>query len=326
MDRVTGLPGLPHLQRLLSAHGVTAAGWSEANQQGFSGARIYRNADRPGVPFVIKVTAADTDWIMRATGDRRCREAVLAEAGGIGGGPVTSPAIGAARDGDVCSILMHDIGDQLLPNAPLTAGQLDVVLRAVSGLHALTPPVTADVPWCSVRDRVTLFLPDERKLAGFRIADDILRGWELFFQYAPGDVGDLVRALFDDTGPLEAALGELPDSLLHGDLKLDNIGLRPDGGLSLIDWSMPLIAPAAVDLGWFLAMNSRVLPVPVPAALAAYTSCSTIERGLHERHESLTVLCGLLIRGWRKALDAAAGEPGELRWWCERAAAAATLL
>jgi hypothetical protein len=32
---------------------------------------------------------------------------------------------------------------------------------------------------------------------------------------------------------------------------------------------------------------------------------------------------GLLLYGWGKALDAEAGRPDELRWWCERAAEAA---
>jgi hypothetical protein len=40
---------------------------------------------------------------------------------------------------------------------------------------------------------------------------------------------------------------------------------------------------------------------------------------IRARHDALTVLCGLLLRGWRKALDAESGEPAELQWWCERA-------
>lgn len=320
---MTGFGELHNLKRLLDRHGVPPTGWVETTGRGFSGARIYRRADQRGGAHVLKVTSARTDWIMRATSDHRCREAVLANAAGVGDHRVGSPALGSTQDGEVFSILMHDIADCLLPNEPLTDVQLRVILRAMSRLHAQAPPAGADMPWCSTRDRLTLFAPDPEKLRGFRIADDILRGWRLFFEHAPKDVGDLVRSLFDDIGPVERALGRLPSRFLHGDLKLDNIGIWPDGGLSLIDWSMPMVAPAAIELGWFLAMNSRCLPLSLEETMTAYASYADIGRRMLEHHHAMTALCGLLIRGWRKGLDAASGEPAELSWWCARASNAA---
>jgi Phosphotransferase enzyme family len=317
---------LHNLKHLLKQHDVSLANWVEMSQRGFSGARIYKHSHPEGSSYVLKVTSAGGDWIMRATSDYKGREAILANAAWVRDGQVSSPAIGSAQDGAVFSILMHDISEYLLANERLTHDQLNAILRGMSRLHSLVPPREADVPWCSVENRLTLFMPDPEKLASFRIANDILRGWELFFEHAPGSIGDLVRSLFDDIGPLKRALGQLPSCFLHGDLKLDNIGIHPDGTLSLIDWSMPMMAPAAIDLGWFLAMNSRTLPLSLDETLAAYTSCSTIEGRLHERHQALTILCGLLIRGWRKGLDAGSGEPSELGWWCERASSAAKLL
>jgi hypothetical protein len=295
-------------------------------QRGFSGARIYRQSNPDGASYVLKITSAHSDWIMRATSDQRCREAVLANVAVGRDGEVDSPAIGSAQDGDVFSILMQDISGYLLPNEGLTGDQLEAILRGMCHLHSLTPPAESEVPWCSVEDRVTLFMPDPEKLANFRIANDILRGWELFFDHSPTNVGNLVRSLFDDIGPLKRALEQLPDCFLHGDLKLDNIAICPGAKLSLIDWSMAMIAPAAIELGWFLAMNSRALPISLDEAMTTYTSQSNIERRFHERHQALTILCGLLIRGWRKGLDAEAGEPSELRWWCERASSASQLL
>lgn len=323
---MTRFEQLHNLKKLLSAHDISPSGWAETSERGFSGARIYRRTSQEGAPYVLKVTSVHTDWIMRATSDQRCREAVVANAVCLGDDQVTSPAVGSAQDGAIFSILMHDISDHLLPNARLTDAQLRTILLAMGRLHSLVPPITPDIPWCSTRDRLTLFMPDPEKLAQFRIAEDILRGWELFFEYAPKNTGNLVRSLFDDIGPLERALGQLPSCLLHGDLKLDNIGIHPDGTLSLIDWSMPMIAPAAIELGWFLAMNSRCLPVSLEETMAAYTSYSDIDPGSHERHQSLTVLCGLLLRGWRKALDAASGEPSELLWWCDRASRTTNIL
>ncbi len=296
------------------------------SQLGFSGARIYGQSDHQGNSYVLKVTSAHTDWIMRATSDQRCREAILANSTCVRDDQIDSPAIGSAQDGAVFSILMHDISKYLLSNERLTYDQLNTILLGMNRLHSRTPPYESDVPWCSIEDRLTIFMPDPEKLADFRIASDILKGWELFFGYSPKYVGDLVRSLFDDIGPLKRALGQLPNCFLHGDLKLDNIGIYPGGTLSLIDWSMPMIAPAAVELGWFLAMNSRALPISLDETISAYTSYSNIERRLHERHQSLTILCGLLIRGWRKALDAKSGEPSEFLWWCKRASSASKIL
>jgi thiamine kinase-like enzyme len=295
-------------------------------QLGFSGARIYKQSNDEGSSFVVKVTSARTDWIMRATSDERCREAVLAEVPCLGDDRIDSPAIGSAQDGPVFSILMEDISDHLLSNERLTRHQLETILSGMARLHSLKPPDGPDFPWCSIEDRLTLFMPDTAKLARFRIADDILRGWELFFDRVPSGIGDLVRSLFDDISPLAQALGFLPNCFLHGDLKLDNIAIRPDGTLSLIDWSMVMTAPAPVDLGWFLAMNSRTLPISLDETISTYMSHAKIEDSFREIHQSLTVLCGLLIRGWRKALDAELGEPSELLWWCRRASSASNVL
>lgn len=323
---VQSFAGTENLRNLLDRHGIPTSGWGEVAQRGFSGARIHRRARSDGASYVVKTTSADTDWIMRATSDDECREAALAEAFRLRDDRVSSPAIGSARDGDVFSILMHDVSDHLLTGDGVDHDQLDTIWRGMAGLHSLTPPDDRRVRWCSVRDRLTLFVPDPDKLRRFRIAHDILHGWELFFEHAPRGVATLVRSLFDDLAPLEHALQELPRSFLHGDLKLDNIAILPTGSLCLIDWSMPLIAPAAVDLGWFLAMNSTALPTALATALSAYTRHSTMDPRWHDRHESLTVLCGLLLRGWRKALDARAGRPAELHWWCDRASNAAALL
>ena len=94
----------------------------------------------------------------------------------------------------------------------------------------------------------------------------------------------------------------------------------------LIDWAMTLVAPPAVELGWFLAINSRRLPVSLDEVMRRYAENAAIPPEHRARHDALTVLCGLLLRGWRKALDAEAGEPDELRWWCDRAEEAAAFL
>ncbi|MBL4898063.1 MAG: aminoglycoside phosphotransferase family protein [Colwellia sp.] len=314
-----------NLKNLLNLHSVSLSGWAEMNHGGFSGARIYKQSNQDGMSYILKVTSAQTDWIMRTTSDRMCREAVLANTS-IRQERVISPAIGSAQDGPIFSILMHDISDQLLPNEGLSKEQLNTILLGMSDLHSLVPPDLPDIPWCTIEDRLTLFEPNPAKLAQFSNENDILAGWEVFFKLAPKDIKELARSLFNDLGPLRRALSRLPNSFLHGDLKTDNIGISPNGTMTLIDWSMPMIAPAAVDLGWFLAVNSRALPMTLDETIKAYSDYSNIEDHLSECHQSLTVLCGFLLRGWRKALDAQSGDPSEFRWWCERASSASKIL
>ena len=48
----------------------------------------------------------------------------------------------------------------------------------------------------------------------------------------------------------------------------------------LIDWAMTLVAPPAVELGWFLAINSRRLPdgVTLDDVMARYAAAAGIAR------------------------------------------------
>ncbi|MEP2781308.1 MAG: aminoglycoside phosphotransferase family protein [Pseudoruegeria sp.] len=315
-----------NLKQLLNSHNLSSSGWVKLSHGGFSGAQIYKKSSQIDQSYVLKVTSAQTDWIMRTTSDHLCREAVLANTTSIRREQVTTPVIGSAQDGSVFSILMHDISDQLLSNERLSKAQLNTILLGMSDLHAMAAPDVPGITWCDIEDRLTLFEPNPEKLAQFRNAEVILGGWEVFFKLAPKDLKELVLSLFNDLDPLRRALGRLPNSFLHGDLKTDNIGISPTGKMSLIDWSMPMIAPAAIDLGWFLAMNSRALPVTLDETIKAYSDYSNIEDHLFELHQSVTVLCGFLLRGWRKALDAQSGEPSEFRWWCERASSASKIL
>lgn len=285
-----------------------------------------RSADGRG--FVLKRMSLGRDWIMRATNDLSCREAMVAAAALNLPASVGSPALGAARDGDGYAVLMRDISRDLLPAGPIGRPALDLIIERMTELHAAAVP-RADVPWCDVAARVLLLSPGGAAVArryGAPVADDLHEGWQLFDEHASRGARMLVRGLFDDPGPLVRALEAEPAGLLHGDLKLDNIGLDAAGRMWLIDWAMTLVAAPAVELGWFLAINSRRMPASLDDVLDGYAKAARIPADRRARHDGLAVICGLLLRGWRKALDAQAGEPSELRWWCERGEAAERFL
>ena len=97
----------------------------------------------------------------------------------------------------------------------------------------------------------------------------------------------------------------------------------PRTGSAFIDWQMTLRAPVAVELGWFLVSNSGSLPGRPDSILAEYRQALEWDSGRWgfggdandfagltgdwEAQLDLTWIVGLLLRGWRKGLDAEAG-------------------
>lgn len=337
----------PDLAALLGAHRLTGVTEEPLTHAGFSGAHITRLRRDDGAAFVLKRMSIERDWIMRATDDIACREAAFAAASIALPEHIGTPALDTARDGDGHALLMIDISQHLVTpafpspfpmktaesthapaaNDVITPATLDTIIVRMAELHALPLPARNALPWCGLQERLTLLTPDTARIAeayGAPVARDIIGGWALFDRDAPADVAALIRGLSRDPSPLLRALNALPPALLHGDLKLDNIGVDGAGRTWLIDWAMPLLAPPAVELGWFLAINSRRIPVSLDDVMSRYAEAARIPE--RERHDALTVLCGLLLRGWRKALDAEAGETDELRWWCKRAREASRIL
>jgi hypothetical protein len=310
---------------LLDAHGLAGVGEEPLLHSGFSGATLTRLTRADGARFVLKRTGISRDWIMRSTDDDRLREASISN--DVLPPVIRSPLLGQAPDEDGRALLMHDISEFLLPPGIVDDQSIELILQHMAECHAAKPP--AGVPWCDLTRRITLLTPVRAEIArsyGAPVADDLVNGWNLFERLAPSRAVELIQALIADPGPLVRALSGERSAFLHGDLKFDNIGVSSNGTLWLIDWALTLLAPPAVELGWFLAINSRRMGMSLDQVMRSYAGYAAIAGAEQERHDALTVLCGLLLRGWRKALDADAGEPGELRWWCERAVEAAELL
>jgi hypothetical protein len=313
------LPAHPDLASLLGAYGLSGALEAPFSHSGFSGATLTRLVRDDGVSFILKRTSISRDWIMRATADAECRERFIDDSALPLG--IRSPLLGAAIDDEgAYALLMRDISGDLLPPGVVAADRLDFMLQRISELHAA--PTPARVPWCAPESRLTLLTSSTAQVAasyGASVAADIMEGWRLFERHAPKRAVTLIYEISRHPAPLLRALSELPSVFMHGDLKFDNVGLDAGRRMWLIDWALTLVAPAAVELGWFLAINSRRMSLALDDVMALYATHANIDAAHRERHDALTVVCGLLLRGWRKALDAESGEPDELKWWCERA-------
>jgi len=238
-------------------------------------------------------------------------------------------------------------------DAPIDLNELDAVLRGIAELHSFPwqfIPEIADRPWCPLRERLTLICRASLERAGparAAVGERILPGWDAFDRVATGDARELIDGLGEDPTPLVRALSVRSSTLLHGDLKLANVGIGSDGMIELVDWQMVMLAPVAVELGWFLVSNVASLPLAPDAVISRYGEF--LERAaddaeaegrwvggplLHDEDAGLAILVGLLLRGWRKGYDAEAGitlasgvsAADDLAWWCERAVEASARL
>jgi hypothetical protein len=291
--------------------------------------------------------------------------------------PLVAPYLGIGSAGEAVAILMPDLSRELIPwEVVLDDGTLDLVLDAVARLHAMpwaeyrATTSDWDWPWCPLRERLLLLSrpsAERYRADGIPVGERFLAGWDAFDRRAPASARDLVGRLSADPAPLLDALGRLPKTGLHGDLKLANVAPLDDGRVALIDWQMMSLGPVAVELGWLLVSNSSSLRRTPDEVLAAYHAGAVraaaeslsmgnswligpsvgpeMERdpdrlpprgldatiGDWDAQVDLTAIVGLLLRGWRKGLDAEAGvvlgsgmpAADDLAWWCSRALEAA---
>lgn len=301
------------------------------NDDGRSGASLERVLLADGRRVVVKRYDPEVDLVMQMTGDRRGREVEVLASGLLGRLPagVDHALLAGWYDADGHgTVVMRDLGASVLTwSDRLDATATRRVLDAVCRLHAV---FLDDAPAGLTPLDLLVGLFEPRRLvplAGSGLVDAALRGWELWPDVAPGEVGERVLALAQDTTPLVAALDRLPPTLLHGDLSTVNMAFEPDrpGAVTLIDWGTAARGPAELDLGRLLAGCGHLFDVPLDDLLVLHRAAagpSYDEEALH-----LGLLAGLVWLGWNKALDIV-DHPAEevrerertnLRWWLARA-------
>jgi hypothetical protein len=286
-----------------------------------------------GERCVVKYVHADNDFAMRVTGDIGCRPRRVWEAGlmDLADDLIDHATIGAApwgRNGWGVALLMRDVSSELVPagDGPIPEPQHLGFFDSCAGIAARMWGWSDDRALLPYRKRWEFFgqveLAGEQALgwpeAVPRIAAE---GWTRFAERGPAAVVALIDALRRDTTPLVDALRSTPQTFLHGDWKMGNLGTAADGRTVLLDWAYPGEGPIAHELGWYLALNRARLP-------AGHTKERAIAdfRGALEQHGIATeswwerqlglCLLGTLVQfGWEKAL----GDDDELAWWVDRA-------
>jgi hypothetical protein len=283
--------------------------------------------------YVVKHLHADDDWIMRAIGDLTCLPVRVWESGLLRAMPdcidhtIVAVAAGLGRHGWGGALLMRDVSAWLVPagDDPISSELEAQFFDHMAAVHAELWGWQDTAALNPLAHRYTTFTAELVELETARAEPPVVpgivaTGWARFPTVAP-TVADSILALQRAPWPLVDALAALPQTFVHGDWKLGNLGAGPDGRTILLDWATPGRAPAVCDLGWYLSINAARLAHGKDVAIDTYRAALE-RRGIDTRewwdHALDLALLGAMVQfGWEKAL----GERAELMWWVDRAVA-----
>jgi Phosphotransferase enzyme family len=303
---------------------------------GKSGARLER-VTIDGQRYVVKYLDLADDWTMRAAGNLAGGSLTLWRRGLLARLPdcINQPIVGVAvkPDGRGCALLMHDVGAWLVPvnDAPIPLEQGLRFLDHMAVMHATFWGGGAELEVVPAMHRyleLSPWMAQAEAVAGSEhlVPKLVGEGWPLLAEVAPRAAAAVVPLAWDPS-PLVAALDQTPQTFVHGNWKLDNLGTDGDGRTVVLDWELPGRGPALSDLAWYLSINCRRLPQSKEDTIAAYRAALE-NHGVDtapwwDRQLALCLLGALVQFGWEKAFG---GYDDELVWWEERAVEGVRLL
>jgi len=296
-----------------------------------SGATLERVTSADGSTRVLKHVHVDHDWTMRFSGDVGCHPARVWASGLMDVLPeridhgVIGVAAGLGRDGLGAAILMHDFSGAMVPPGDdvLPLEQHLTFLDDMARLAARTLGWSDDVGLVPLCNRWTWFNHDSLQVEADRGWPDpvpkiAFEGWARFAERAPADVLAVIDALRRDPSPLVARVQDTPQSFVHGEWNLRNLGTA-DGRTVLIDWTYPGEGPCTYELAVYLALNRARMPQSKEDAIGRFRSSLARESvGIEwwfDDQLAVSLVAALVVFGWEKAL----GPDDELAWWCDRA-------
>ncbi|HTX82287.1 MAG TPA: phosphotransferase [Streptosporangiaceae bacterium] len=301
-----------------------------AGAPGKSGA-ILERLEIGGQPYILKHLDLSGDWTMRASGSLRGAPLELWERGILDRLPdcLNQPIVAAGEQERTisapsggCVVLMHDVSRWLVPVTadPIPLGQHRRFLAHMAALHAAfwdCGPEVDVVPMMHRYLELSPWMAEAEAAVGSEhlVPQLVAKGWPMLADIAP-DAAAVAGPLALDPGPLVEALATTPQTFVHSNWKLDNLGTDDGGRTVLLDWEQPGRGPALSDLAWYLAINCRRLPQSKEESIAGYRTaleaCGIDTGPWWERQLALSLLGALVQFGWEKALG---GYDEELAWW-----------
>ena len=293
-----------------------------------SGSLIERVTLADGRVVVVKHLDPRLDLVLRALDDDG-RLARLWDAGVFDRMPdvVEHGLLGVEREGDGWLVVMADVGDALLPDdRPVSRAESRRLLAAAAAMHERF--ADADLPAIGRIGHLYRFLSPAMAVAEAGSPNPLPalvgRGWARFAEAVPADVADAIRAIHADPDRFAAAYDGAPRTLVHGDYRFANLGLR-DERVVVIDWGSSCVAgPAALDLAWYLIVGATRIDATRDEVIDDFIE---LEGARHDPRALGLALIGALAQlGWNKALDvlenedprARARERADLDWWVAR--------
>jgi hypothetical protein len=303
---------------------------------GFSGTVFERLrldlVDAGRIALVLKHVHPEQDATVWRTGQVAAREARLLAERRLDAiwDVFDAPYLAYAVDGDVSSLLMRDLSDHLFPDVrtPINADHEEILIDSLARLHAaFWERSDCAFPWLAKGEFVYTFLVPgeiEREEARGRrhpLFSAVKEGWELALSMSPAVVGSLLNTPPSD---LARYTDGLPRTLLHGDAKIANFALLPNGIVSAFDWAIVAEGCPSADIGWYLAVNASRLARSKEDLLDLYRRRLAAHRGvdlsdqLWRKIVAAAVLGGGMVLLWNKALNLKKGLTGaeaEWNWW-----------
>jgi len=284
--------------------------------------------------YFVKRFGFATDWVMRVSGDRVCRQYLVWQAGLMDRSPgcidhtVVAMGLDGAGEDAVLTIVMRDVGEYLVPpgDAVLSAGQHAGFIDHMAALHSAFWGWDDQIGLTTMAQRMRAFALEivaSELTAPLVPATLAAAGWDALPGRSPL-LSRLARLVHDRPEVITEPLAATPGTFLPGDWKLGNLGTHPDGRTILVDWTLPGAGPACWELCWYLALNRARLPEPKEAVTERFRAGlehhGIDTSGWWQQQLDLCMIGVMATFGWEKAL----GDGGELAWWEAAAAAAAS--
>lgn len=291
-----------------------------------------------GQACFLKVLDAESDWIMRVTGNTDHWEHKVWRAGLYHRWPevidhtIIAMALDTTGGSTRLGILMDDVSASLVPPGDEVVAPVihDGFVRHMAQLHAEFWGWRDTLGLCRMANRIRFFCPEI--IAPELLVNDVPgpigaadAGWKRLAGLDP-ELRSFIGGIHEDPAGLVDALAETPATFVSGDWKMGNLGHHTDGRTVLVDQAYPGAAPGLYDLLWYVALNRQRLPVSKEATINAYRAgleaAGIDTTGWFERQLGLSIIAVMATFGWEKAL----GDADELAWWSARVAKARTLL
>jgi hypothetical protein len=297
--------------------------------EAYSDAALERVRLADGRRLVLKHLPPQGDWLTRVSGGTN-RARCLWESGLLG-------RLAAVVDHtvlDVVDVEHHDVvvmrdasSELLAPKIPVSRATSRRLLAGLAALHDLgaREPVQ---PLCPIGARYGMFAPAVHAAdpgpGAHPAAARIVAGWKLFAELADADAVAAVLSVHRDPEPLGRRLAGFGPTVVHGDVKLENLGLDRSR-LVAVDWGdLTGFGPPEIDVGWYAVMNAMRIGVAPDELFADYEAAA----GRPLDRDALDLVCigSLAQMGFKLAnvgvhahrAEIRAAGTALLRWWSAR--------